>query len=261
MVSSQSLVIPDNTLVRTALTLAEQGLPCFPCLDSKSPACPGGFKAATKNLSQLEGLWKKYPGNLIGVPTGNISGFDVLDIDPRHGGDKWLNENSEFITPTRVHETRSGGKHFLFSHQPGLRNSANKIASGVDVRADGGYIIWWPALGFLVHQWGLLAPWPPWLLLSGSNHKQYEKEAAPNYNLNSSLVLRKAVKRVASAPSGCRNDTLNKEAFSLLRFIETGDIDPLSVCAALAEAALASGLSQNEVLATLASALRGRGIK
>jgi hypothetical protein len=34
--------------------------------------------------------------------------------------------------------------HFFFQHAPGLRCSRGLIAPGVDVRADGGYVIWWP---------------------------------------------------------------------------------------------------------------------
>jgi hypothetical protein len=264
MVYSQSLVIPDNTLVRTALILAEQGLPCFPCLDSKSPACPGGFKAATKNLSQIEGLWKKYPGTLIGIPTGNISGFDVLDIDPRHGGDKWLNENLEFITPTRVHETRSGGKHLLFLQHEGLRSSAGKLASGVDIRADGGYIIWWPAFGFKVGHGDFLSPWPHWILAQLLNTKSDKSSHQVTLREPSSAYIKAALNNalivVASASEGSRNDILNSQTFTLLRFVKSGELDASTVCRIMAEAALAAGLNRKEIVSTLTSALRARGI-
>jgi hypothetical protein len=40
--------------------------------------------------------------------------------------------------------------HLIFQHAAGLRCSAEKIAAGVDVRAIGGYVIWWPAAGLPV---------------------------------------------------------------------------------------------------------------
>jgi hypothetical protein len=73
-------------------------------------------------------------------------------------------------------------------------------------------------------------------------------------------ALRRAAQQVACAPEGCRNDTLNREAHALARFIETGDLDALIIGRTLAEAALAAGLARREIVATLASAFRARGL-
>jgi hypothetical protein len=45
----------------------------------------------------------------------------------------------------------------------GLRNSARRIAPGVDVRADGGFVIWWPREGYPIEEHPL-TEWPNWLL-------------------------------------------------------------------------------------------------
>src|SRR5712671_4528123 len=68
-----------------ALALAAEGLPCFPCAPNKQPACPRGFKAAVTDPASVEKLFRQHPGPLVGIPTGETSGLDVLDIDPRHG--------------------------------------------------------------------------------------------------------------------------------------------------------------------------------
>ena len=52
-----------------------QGLPCFPCHVDKKPATPRGYKNATSNPDAVYELWRRYPGPLIGVPTGEISGL------------------------------------------------------------------------------------------------------------------------------------------------------------------------------------------
>jgi len=52
----------------------------------KHPILTGGYKIATIEKKTIEERWKIYPTANILVATGVVSGFDVLDIDPRHGG-------------------------------------------------------------------------------------------------------------------------------------------------------------------------------
>jgi len=91
-----------------------------------------------------------------------VSGFDVLDVDVAGLG--WLDSVWDRLPPTRAHATRSGGRHFFFRHVDGLRNSVSRIADGVDVRADGGFVIWWPRQGLRVLSDAEIAQWPAWLL-------------------------------------------------------------------------------------------------
>ena len=93
--------------------------------------------------------WDAWP--LVGVATGAASGFDVLDIDPPDGL-AWYDANFDALPTTRAHTTQRGGLHLLFRSAPGLRSSASRIAAGVDVRADGGYVIWWPREGLAVDE-------------------------------------------------------------------------------------------------------------
>jgi hypothetical protein len=153
-----------NTL-SAALALAGRGFAVFPCcLPKKVPTCPHGFKNARTDPADVRALWRRWPGDLVGTPTGERNGFDALDIDPRHHGDVWLAQHRDRLPPTRIHQTRSGGQHFLFRHHTGVRNSESKIAPGVDTRGDGGYIIWWPAAGCPVLAEAAPADWPGWLL-------------------------------------------------------------------------------------------------
>ena len=95
------------------------------------------------------------PGaNLFGVPTGEVSGFFAVDIDPRNGGDVWERENKHLLARARVHETMSGGRHYLFNQISGLNSfpgtQKSGVAPGVDIKAGGGWIVWWPAAGLPV---------------------------------------------------------------------------------------------------------------
>jgi hypothetical protein len=91
-----------------------------------------------------------------------VSGFDVLDVDV--AGLSWLDEVWDRLPPTRAHATRSGGRHLFFKHADGLRNSVGRVSDGVDVRADGGFVIWWPRQGLRVLSDAEIAEWPAWLL-------------------------------------------------------------------------------------------------
>jgi hypothetical protein len=242
----------------TFLRVLPDSLPCFPCLASKAPACHGGFKAATTDPDALRRIWNNAP--LIGVPTGEVSGIAVLDLDTaKHAeAQAWLDAHKAKLPITRVHATRSGGWHVLFQHKPGLRNSAGKIAVGVDVRADGGYIVWWPAAGLLVFNADHCAPWPDWIeppapqphvaLPSMPNHERYSDAYALG-------ALRNAVVRVATAATGQRNSSLNAEAFAMARFIKSGALDAGIIAEALAYAATSAGLPAAEIAATLNSAM------
>ena len=156
--------IPDEA----ALALAAEGLPVFPLCSDKRPACPGGFYAAKSDSAGIRNLWGRHPGPLVGVPTGSASGLDVLDIDaPRHPeAGEWLGVNESTLPPTRIHRTRSGGLHILFRHVAGLRCWTGRPVPGIDGRAEGGYIVWWPAFGMPTVCANSIAPWPDWLLVA-----------------------------------------------------------------------------------------------
>jgi hypothetical protein len=198
------------TALTAALALAERGVPAFPCLASKAPACPGGFKAATADPASLRALWRAHPGELVGVPTGAPSGLDCVDVDPRHGGDVWLAAHRSRLPATREHVTRSRGRHLLFRAASGVRNSAGKIGSGIDVRASGGFILWWPATGLPVPVRGPIAQWPPWLLESLRPPLVRLREPdAQLFDVPSQLAaerfLTAVLLRVETAPAGGRH--------------------------------------------------------
>lgn len=176
---------PDEAMLDLALSYAAQGWPVFPCRNAdyydentgevyseKSPLVSNGFKGATTNERVIRELWKRNPSALVGVPTGERSGFWVLDVDvpPKHeDGRPWLAAMEAEHGPlsTRQAETGSGGLHFLFAHEHGIRNA--DVATGVESRGEGGYFI---APGSIMedgrtYRWlndNPITPAPAWLL-------------------------------------------------------------------------------------------------
>lgn len=151
-------------LLDSALMLAFVGLPVFPLKLDKRPACEGGLHAASADPNEVARLFANPTAALIGVPMGPPSGLDAIDIDPKREGLAWLEANEHRLPATRRHHSRSGGLHILLKHTPGMRTKFDRIAPGVEVRGDGGYIVWWPAHG-LFASGDVTAEWPEWLLL------------------------------------------------------------------------------------------------
>lgn len=146
-------------LAEAALAYAEAGIPVFPlCPGEKSPRVTHGFHAATTDLSCIRHWWDRWPEANIGVPTGEVSGLIVLDIDPRHGGDaslrhlqRMLDHHAADLAQPAIDllytcRSRSGGGglHLFFGWYPALSlQSTARFAGedGLDLRAEGGYIV------------------------------------------------------------------------------------------------------------------------
>ena len=122
------------SLIDKALEVAED-YPVFPCDTKKRPVCQGGFKAATQDPDEVERLFSAGNAALIGIPTGEVSGVSVIDIDVRDGkqGKDWVVDNAEMLGVTKVAETQSGGWHYYYQHVSGIRNRAG-IDGCVDYR-------------------------------------------------------------------------------------------------------------------------------
>jgi len=233
------------------LALAAAGIPCFPCTISKAPAVGGGFKRATADPEELRCLWREHPGPLIGVPTGPASGIDVLDLDTaRHPeATAWLEAHKSELPQTRIHRTRSGGLHYLFVAHRGLRNSAGKLARGIDVRATGGYIIWWPAHGCDVLCDAKPAAWPIGLLVRLQPPRPPPMQRFRNGTAPASAD--RLIVFVANAAPGERNAKL---FWAACRAAEMSNPD--SIAELLVEAATRAGLSRAEASSTVHSGLR-----
>ncbi len=109
--------------------------------------CPNGSKDATRDESTV-GKWFDSPDLFnIGIVAGKESGLVILDVDIKESLDKLLKKHGK-IEHTPLVATGRGGYHYYFKHPMDIdvRNSASKIADGIDVRGHHGYVVAPPSM-------------------------------------------------------------------------------------------------------------------
>lgn len=132
----------DNQMLHAALWYADLGYAVFPCAPGrKKPLTEHGLLDATTDHELIERWWSENPSANIAIRT---DGLLVVDID---GADNpWLADDpgrlEELATaPTSL--TPRGGRQHVFRQPEGRtwRNTAGRLATHVDTRGCGGYIV------------------------------------------------------------------------------------------------------------------------
>jgi len=233
---NDSTTIHKRELKAAALRYAKLGWPVFPChptkhtpLDStKDEHGRGGFYLATTDEEQIEVWWSCWPDAAIALRTGDQAGVFVMDIDPRHGGDIFLDEleSEHGAMPDTVEcQTGGGGRH-IYLRWPGhrVKCSTGAIASGIDIKGDGGYVILPPS----DHKSGNTYNW-----LFGHEPDECAIVDAPMWLLNriieGNAKLKSADDRSVAEgdviPEGHRNNTLARLAGHLRQVgMDAGEI-------------------------------------
>lgn len=238
----------SSTLGAAALALARRGFAVFPLVPREKMPLKGGRGCldATRDEDLIRRWWGNEPRSNIGLATGAPSGVFAIDIDPRHGGDHAfaaLVAKSGPLPKTVTSITGSGGRHILFRHVAGIRNSAGtRLGEGVDVRGDGGFIVAAPS----IHPCGRPYAWdvdchpgetpiadaPGWLIekvITPPERMTFAVGAAArcegltNYG---EAALRSAAENILNARNGEQEATLNRESFGIGRLAGAGGVPP-----------------------------------
>lgn len=236
-------------LAASAQWLAEEmGLPVFACDRNKRPLTQHGFQDATQDRNIIAAQFDHPAAAMIGVPTGQRGGFFTVDLDCKGGarGLEWLSANEHRLPRTRRHRTRSGGVHLLFAWPQGrtIRNSASRIAPGVDVRGAGGYIIAPPSPGYEVEDHSALAEAPAWLLdlidppriERAPDPRQTVQRAEGDGTRYGLAALDNECQAILNAADGAKHDTLNRAAYSIGGLVAAGELAEGPAVSALASA-------------------------
>jgi hypothetical protein len=276
----------DTIIMGVALAYARSGLHVFPCNPSgdraKQPITKNGFKDATTDSDKIYHWWASWPSALIGLRTGRPSGVFVVDLDNKNGVNgiaelEGLEAKHGKLPETYAVVTPSGGKHLYFAMPDiDLGCSASRVAEGIDIRAEGGYVIAPPSLlgsggkyvavdnGFTIAD---AVQAPDWLIkLAMAKRKRKTKtpldrsvaEIKPRNWVQK--ILDAECEAVATAEKKTRNDTLNKAAWRLGQLVGQKALTREEAEDALYEAARECGLlvddgGEDAVLDTMNSGL------
>ncbi|HEU5223576.1 MAG TPA: bifunctional DNA primase/polymerase [Candidatus Lumbricidophila sp.] len=113
----------------------------------KHPRPWNGVKAATNDIEQIHDWASSWPDANWAVATGDRSGVVVIDLDVSKGKDGFASFDALLVEtatpqqPTLVVRTGGGGRHYYFRTLGQRFKNRVNLRSGVDIRADGGYVM------------------------------------------------------------------------------------------------------------------------
>ena len=138
------------TALEAALSYLQHGWSIIPVGHDKRPLIKWQtFQKVKPSEQQVRSWYEQWPDAGVAIITGRISGLIVLDIDPRHGGDKtllhWL-DNGLKLPECPAVKTGGGGTHFYLKHPGSDVPTVPSVAPGIDLKAEGAYVIAPPSL-------------------------------------------------------------------------------------------------------------------
>jgi hypothetical protein len=292
MGSDRSLGPRDiGSVSEAALDYAAHGWPVFPvhgiaerrcgcgapdCSSpGKHPLTRRGLKDATTDADVVAAWWRRWPRANVALATGCVSGVIVIDVDPPRGEHSLgrLVAAGYELPETITVRTGSGGMHLYFA-APGFRvgNTTGRLPGvpfeldGVDLRADGGYVVAPPSAHVTGSRYTWIAgdlepaPAPQWLApereAPASTPPPPVKVELPGATSPyGRAALEGEVAELRRAPVGTRNHTLNRCAFRLGRLVAGGELNESEVVVVLRSEGIGRGLTPREIERTIASGL------
>jgi hypothetical protein len=225
----------------------------------KHPRLRHGLNDASTDLRQIELWWERWPHANVGLRTGIA--MDVADVDTEEGWHGLCHLLGGEMPAGPQVRTGSGGWHFWF-RPTGFGNRVH-LLPGLDWRGIGGYVVAPPSRHLRGDYRWLRGPAEPLpegsstlrALIEGPTIRPASPRPITHPDRYAAAALIAESDRVARAPAGTRNDTLNRAAFALGRLVGAGLLDPADVARELDAAARFAGLGRAETRRTIRSGL------
>lgn len=140
------------TFKEIALATAEKGFYVFPLIPGgKIPTIKDWPNKASRDENEISQWWATSPESNIGICTNRYledKALVVIDVDLKHDKNgyavlKALRSKGDRLVETLSVKTPSGGVHLYYSvdREKNIRSGANVLGKGVDIRADGGFVV------------------------------------------------------------------------------------------------------------------------
>lgn len=134
-----------SKMLQAAIQYSKNGYNVIPVGKDKRPLVKWEpYQRERTTESQIDG-WFKDGSRNIGIVTGEISNLFVIDTDTPESTAEVQNYLPDNIV-IPIQKTPHDGRHFFFRHTLGFSNRA-RVAPGIDIRTEGGYIVVDPSVG------------------------------------------------------------------------------------------------------------------
>ncbi|MFC6015526.1 bifunctional DNA primase/polymerase [Plantactinospora solaniradicis] len=286
-------------LLAPALRYAERGWPvfmlarskrpvanCLPCRDADDHHAPAacacltchGFYAATTDPEQVAAIVAAVPGGQLALRTGVASGVVVVDVDPRHGGDDSMTAliGARLLPPTLHVVTGSGGRHLYYRHPgPPVVSRPMPDRPGIDIKADGGYVVLPPSVHPRTgrpYRWVPGRPveeMPPALVEACDPPPPAPAPTAPVGPITTHAaegishpdrLLAAHLHAVTTAPEGARRTTLYGAARGVARMVAAHAIDQADAVTALTAAGRQAEQTDRDIRAAIRGGFQAEGV-
>jgi len=203
-----------------AKDLIQRGFKVFPvAANAKVPPVFKGWQDKSEECAAFVNSWWAVDDFNIGIHCKDLI---VLDIDVKNDGPNSLTElEEEYGLPNTLEfRTATGGRHIIYSHPGGVKNSVGEIGSGIDVRSNKGYVVApgskVPGGSYSILNDEPIAEAPDWLVSLCKPVREVEK--LPDYGsyTNQSIATTRAVEYLRQAPVAIEGEGGDAKTFATI---------------------------------------------